>query len=89
MQLEVLITDSSAMGLARPEIENENRKGKMKNGEIGGSSFPSFRNQLSLPETSESEPGVGLASTLCLDPWQHSLHLLHIVPGNKIDVNVP
>lgn len=58
----------------------------MKNGEIGGRGFL-LRNQ--LPETSESEPGVGLASTLCLDPWQHSLHLLHIVPGNKIDVNVP
>lgn len=26
---------------------------------------------------------MGLASTLCLDPWQHSLHLLHILSCNS------
>lgn len=38
-----------------------------------------LRKPIRLPEVSESDPGVGLASTLCLDPWQHSLHLLHIL----------
>jgi len=84
MQLEILIvTESSAIReTSKIRDRNENRKRKVKKWRNRRSNFPSFRNQLSLPETSESEPGVGLASTLCLDPWQHSLHLLHIVPGN-------
>lgn len=28
---------------------------------------------------------MGLASTLCLDPWQHSLHLLHILFSFVLD----
>lgn len=44
-----------------------------------------LRKPVRLPEVSESDPGVGLASTLCLDPWQHSLHLLHILFSFVLD----